>query len=84
MADSMTILRNAGPAGTKRNIAVLGDAHDLKDANAGDLDLSARFQVVAERRSQRLEDGFHHVFLLFTSPGHVGAERARPLGRRRH
>jgi hypothetical protein len=25
MADSMTVLRNAGPPGTKRNIVVLGD-----------------------------------------------------------
>ena len=31
MADSMTVLRNAGPPGTKRNIAVLGDGFTAAD-----------------------------------------------------
>ena len=31
MADSMTVLRRAGPPGTKRNIAVLGDGFTAAD-----------------------------------------------------
>ena len=31
MADSMTVLRKAGPAGTKRNIVVLGDGFTAAD-----------------------------------------------------
>src|SRR5262249_33192796 len=31
MADSMTVLRNAGPPGTKRNIVVLGDGFTAAD-----------------------------------------------------
>ena len=31
MADSMTVLRNAGPPGTKRNIAILGDGFTAAD-----------------------------------------------------
>jgi hypothetical protein len=34
MADSMTILRRAGAAGTKRNIAVLGDGFAATDQAA--------------------------------------------------
>ncbi|MBA2322647.1 MAG: hypothetical protein H0V92_01030 [Pseudonocardiales bacterium] len=34
MADSMTVLRNAGPPGTKRNIAVLGDGFTAADQAA--------------------------------------------------
>ena len=34
MADSMTVLRNAGPPGTKRNIAILGDGFTAADQDA--------------------------------------------------
>ena len=34
MADSMTVLRKAGPPGTKRNIAVLGDGFAAADQGA--------------------------------------------------
>ena len=34
MADSMTVLRNAGPPGTKRNIAVIGDGFTAADQGA--------------------------------------------------
>ena len=34
MADSMTVLRRAGPPGTKRNIAVLGDGFTAADQSA--------------------------------------------------
>ena len=34
MADSMTVLRRAGPPGTKRNIAVLGDGFAAADQAA--------------------------------------------------
>lgn len=36
MADSMTVLRKAGPPGTKRNIAVLGDGFTAADQTAYD------------------------------------------------
>ena len=34
MADSMTVLRNAGPPGTKRNIAILGDGFTAANQDA--------------------------------------------------
>jgi hypothetical protein len=34
MADSMTVLRKAGPPGTKRNIAILGDGFTATDQAA--------------------------------------------------
>ncbi len=35
MTDSMTVLRKAGPAGTKRNIAVLGHGFTAADHRRG-------------------------------------------------